>query len=114
VVGAVLVAGDDDAGDPVVGDRAVLVVGLGDHGVHPFEHPLRDRGRSSEPRRRGDHEDLRGQQLLVDADPVVAHVGLDSRLDAVVDDPHRLDRHPVLAELVRDQAGQLVGVRRRG
>ncbi|MEW2078715.1 hypothetical protein ACFZAG_36970 [Streptomyces sp. NPDC012403] len=39
MVRAVLVAGDDDARDPVAGDRPAVVVRLGEHGVPPFQDP---------------------------------------------------------------------------
>jgi hypothetical protein len=46
---AVLVARHDDAGDAVVGDRTPLVVGLGEHRVHPLEGALADAGVLAEP-----------------------------------------------------------------
>jgi hypothetical protein len=58
VVRAVLVAGDNYAGDAVVGDRSAGVVGLAQHRVHPLEHALRHRRRAAQPGRCGDDQDL--------------------------------------------------------
>lgn len=58
VMGAVLVAGDQHPGHPVVGDGATVAVGLAEHRVQPLEHALGDRRRAAQPCRRGDDQDL--------------------------------------------------------
>src|SRR4051812_47260139 len=99
-MGTVLVAGDDDPRDTVVGDQAAVVVSLGDHRVHPLQYTLGDARRAPEPGRGRDDEDLRGEQALADPWPLVAlaHIRLDSRLDLVVDGPDRLDLDVPLGE----------------
>jgi hypothetical protein len=88
-MGAVLVAGDDDAGDPVVRDWTPIVVGLGDHRVHSLQRPFGDARRLTEPGGRRDHEDLGGDDLLAHAGPLVAlaEVRFDPRRDLVVGQP---------------------------
>ncbi len=116
VVGAVLVPGDQDARDPVVGDRAALVVGLPEHGVHAFQDPLGDGRGPPEPGRRRDDQDLRGEQLLVHARPVVpvAHVGRDPRFQVQVDGPYDVHLRPVAFERRDDRGGEDLGVGRLG
>jgi len=114
MVGAVLVTGDDDPGDPVVRDGPAGVVGLREHRVHPFQHPLCDGGRTSDPRRRSHDQNLRVQQLLVDLRPVVARaeVGLHSRQDVQIGRADDLNLDATLTKFVQHHLGQRLGVGR--
>ena len=81
MVGAVLVAGNDDSGDPVVGDRATAFIGLGEHRVHALERSLGDARGLTEPGRTRDDQDLGGDDGLANSRPLVAltQVGLNAR-----------------------------------
>jgi hypothetical protein len=113
VVGAVLVAGDEDPGDPVVGDRSFLVIGLAQHRVHPLEHALGDARGAAEPGRRGDHEDRRVDDPLADSGPLVALalVGGDPRLQLVVDGAQARHLDLVLGQRLGEHIGERLRVR---
>jgi hypothetical protein len=116
VVCAVLVAHDHDDGHPPVRDQPSRLVGLGQEGVHPFEHPLADAGRLPEPDRRPKHQDVGREDLLPEARPLVAvaQVRLNARRDVVVGDPADgpVDAEP--RELRHDLRQQELATRRGG
>ncbi len=111
MVGAVLVAGDDDAGDLAEGDRAARVVGLAEPGVHAFKGAQGDAGHLAEPGRGGEDHDVGGLQLLVDGGPfvAVALVAGDARLDVQIDQPDQFDLGAALLQLGDDHLGQGLG-----
>src|SRR5215210_2569906 len=88
VVGAVLVADDDDPGDAVIADwRLAVVVRLGEERVHPFKCHLRDARGLAQPRWDRHDEDLRREDAFADRGPLVAvgdGLGYDPEVDLVV------------------------------
>jgi hypothetical protein len=113
VVGAVLVAGHDDAGDPGVGDRTTLSVGLGEHRVHALERPLGDARGLTEPGWTRDEQDLGGDDGLANSRPLVAlaQVGLNTRRDVEVGEAKGSDLDPLVLEGVGHDPSQRLGVR---
>jgi hypothetical protein len=97
VVGSVLVAGDDDTADAVIGDRSLPVIGLRDHGVHPLECALGQARRPTNPRRGGEDENLRSHDAAPHARPLVARteVALHTRWDRQVREPEDFGLHVV-------------------
>jgi hypothetical protein len=116
MVRAVLVAGDDDTRDAVVGHRSPLVVGLGDQRVHPLEHALRDARGLSQPGRGSDDEDLRREHALEDLRPLVAValVAGDPGLDVEVGDADQVGVDARALQGVDHHARERLGVRLGG
>ena len=116
VLDAVLVAGDQAAGDPAVEEVLALVVELAGQRVDPLDQLLGDAGVVAEPDRPGDHQDVAGHEAGVDVGPLVglppvlAHVGIDPGGDVVVDQPDHLHLDPVLAHDRRAGVDQALGV----
>jgi len=100
----------------VVGDGSFLLIGLGNHRVHPLQHPLGDARGPAEPGRRGDDQNLGIEDLRAYAGPLVAlaHLRFDAGRDRVVDRPHRGDLDPIAAQCLGDDLGQRLGVRLLG
>jgi hypothetical protein len=116
VLHAILVAGDEAAGDAaVVGVLARLVQQMR-VAVEALDHLRAHRRLLAQPDRRAQHQDVGRLHLLEHRGPVVAlpavlgHVGIDTDGDVEVDGAHEVDRHAVLAHDLHRDARQPLGV----
>ena len=96
----------------VVEDRAVA--------VEAFDHPRAHRRLLPEPDRGAQHEDVGGDDGLVEARPVVdvpsvlGHVRPDTGGDLMVDRPDHVDLHPLAPHDLHRDVGEALGVRHLG
>lgn len=97
-----------DGGDLAVGRQTSLVVGLGQLGVQPLHHHLRDRRGLPHPDRGGDDDDVGLEELGADRRPevTVPLVRADPEPDAVVNDPDDFAGDAVFAEGVEQVLAQ--------
>jgi hypothetical protein len=95
--------------------RSSGVVRIGQLGVETLEHALRDAGRMADPDGCREHENVGVQDGLADLGPLVTvtHIGLDTRLNRVVDHPQRFGLHAGFPQVLTHVLGHQGAARRR-
>src|SRR5690606_14007878 len=88
----------------IVRHHAPGLVSLTEKGIEPFQHALTHAARMPQPDRRPQDEDIRSQDSLAYAWPVIALtlVGCDAGLDVVIHCPYDFGHHAMTLQGCRD------------
>ncbi len=98
----ILVSDHCDGRDLAIRNHPVLIVGLFQESVHPFERPLAHTCRLTEPDRCSRQQDIGFEHFYTDRRPSVslAFIRRHARLDVVVSQPDRFGFNAVLLEFL--------------